>query len=87
MPVLHFPLFTFAAGRSANGMCAWDSFKPLVHWTLAGTPVQGWITLDKGNEWLYDQLWLVMPLNDDQGVGYTIWNLRSGTYLELSNGQ
>jgi len=51
-----------------------------------GNKVQGWHGLPADNAWQYDQLWLIQSLDDAQGGGYTIWNLRSGTYLELSNG-
>jgi hypothetical protein len=52
---------------------------------LAGTPAQGWEQLSFDDPSAYDQFWFVQPV---PGAGtYTLSNLKSGTVLELSNGQ
>lgn len=47
-----------------------------------GTKCQGWALSD--SELIYDQQWLISDTEVD-GV-YTLRNLRSGTYLDLSDG-
>jgi len=49
-----------------------------------GTPVQGWQQLSFDNVSAFDQFWFIQPV-----VGastFTLYNLKSGTVLELSNG-
>jgi len=49
-----------------------------------GTPAQGWEQHPFDHPFAYDQFWFVQPV---PGAGtYTLSNLKSGTVLELSNG-
>lgn len=47
-----------------------------------GTQIQGWAAYSAGDA-AFNQYWFIKPY----GEGYTIMNVRSGTYMTLSGGK
>jgi hypothetical protein len=50
-----------------------------------GTKAQGWQQVPFDSIYAYDQFWFVQPVKE--GNTFAIWNLKSGTVLELKDGQ
>jgi len=50
-----------------------------------GTHVQGWQMLSFDSVYAFDQYWFIQPVPGSHDT-YTLYNLKAGTVLELSNG-
>jgi len=50
-----------------------------------GTHVQGWQLVSFDNTYAFDQFWFIQPVPGTNNT-YTLYNIKAGTVLELSNG-
>jgi hypothetical protein len=58
---------------------------PPFAYSLAGTQIQGYTGQDSDGVYAYDQFWFIAQIPNS--TTYTIYNLRTGTVVDLANGQ